>query len=54
MPNWTGYLGPVVLLTLAEAAAIRPANPTTPEQITAARKIDTALNSDPQWRTPTR
>lgn len=47
-----GYRGPIVLLTLAEAEAIQPTDPNTPLAISAAAKIQAALDSTPDWRKP--
>lgn len=44
------YHGPIVCLTHQEAAAVLPAEPKTPAEISAAAKIKVALGSDPKWR----
>ncbi|MDB4928304.1 MAG: hypothetical protein JWM10_788 [Myxococcaceae bacterium] len=45
-----GYKGPVVLLTLVEAAAVLPAAPVSEAEKSAHDKITIALNSAPSWR----
>jgi hypothetical protein len=49
-----GYVGPLVMLTLEEAAAVLPPAPSSETEKKAALKIRAALAADPLWRSPLR